>query len=109
MAFKSDIDPIWEKYGIYDILTVYETDKEHKFPDKFPFYIDDKMDGLVMGWFAHGDGYDDMMEAKRRWEEHTKLVTLLHEVRTFLTPPLSIVDESNPYVKELVEKIDKIS
>jgi hypothetical protein len=107
MSFKSKVDPAWEKFGIYDIMTVYQDEEEeHEYPNKFPFYINEEWHDTATGWFCKGPKYDDLQEAERRWEEHNKLVTMLREIRTYLSPPSEI--EHTTYVKELLERIDEI-
>lgn len=55
-----------------------EEAKNHVYPDKFPFHIDDN-DEVIVGWFKvgpcdeNGDYiWDDYAEAKRRWEAYGK-------------------------------------
>jgi len=108
MSFVTKIDPAWEEFGIYDVFTVYHdsTDEEHKYPKKFPFYTSEESHETITGWFCKGAGYNDLLEAKHRWEQHQKLVTMLREIRTYLSPPSEIT--MTPYVKELLERIDEI-
>jgi hypothetical protein len=119
MSFVTKVDPYFEKFGIFDYLKVFEEDIEHTYPEEFPCHIEDSWEETTTCWFdKQGNDedkkgwklqegtWDDYVEAKRRWEQYPKLVTMLREIRTYFTPPSEITQTS--YIKDLLNRIDDI-